>query len=442
MRKKYNNQKLKFYIGDVRDYRSILNATRGVDFIYHAAALKQVPSCEFHPMEAVKTNILGTENVLEAAIANEVKRVVCLSTDKAVYPINAMGISKAMMEKVMVAKSRNVDRNKTVICGTRYGNVMASRGSVIPLFVDLIRAGKPLTITDPNMTRFMMTLEDAVDLVLYAFEHGNNGDIFVQKAPAATIDTLAIALKELLNVPDHPVNVIGTRHGEKLYEALLSREEMIAAIDMGDYYRVPPDLRDLNYGKYVEQGDSRISEIEDYNSHNTQRLDVEGMKELLLKLAFIRAIRAGEKYNLPVIVSTHPRTRNRIREQGIEFHSNINLLKPLGFHDYNHLQKNSRAVLSDSGTITEESSIMNFPAVNIREAHERPEGFEEASVMMVGLECERVLQALDILATQPRGEVRLLRQVSDYSMPNVSDKVVRIVHSYTDYVKRVVWKEY
>ncbi|HBQ4225938.1 TPA: polysaccharide biosynthesis protein, partial [Escherichia coli] len=215
MRKKYNNQKLKFYIGDVRDYRSILNATRGVDFIYHAAALKQVPSCEFHPMEAVKTNILGTENVLEAAIANEVKRVVCLSTDKAVYPINAMGISKAMMEKVMVAKSRNVDRNKTVICGTRYGNVMASRGSVIPLFVDLIRAGKPLTITDPNMTRFMMTLEDAVDLVLYAFEHGNNGDIFVQKAPAATIDTLAIALKELLNVPDHPVNVIGTRHGEK-----------------------------------------------------------------------------------------------------------------------------------------------------------------------------------------------------------------------------------
>lgn len=302
MRKKYNNQKLKFYIGDVRDYRSILNATRGVDFIYHAAALKQVPSCEFHPMEAVKTNILGTENVLEAAIANEVKRVVCLSTDKAVYPINAMGISKAMMEtmmeKVMVAKSRNVDRNKTVICGTRYGNVMASRGSVIPLFVDLIRAGKPLTITDPNMTRFMMTLEDAVDLVLYAFEHGNNGDIFVQKAPAATIDTLAIALKELLNVPDHPVNVIGTRHGEKLYEALLSREEMIAAIDMGDYYRVPPDLRDLNYGKYVEQGDSRISEIEDYNSHNTQRLDVEGMKELLLKLAFIRAIRAGEKYNL------------------------------------------------------------------------------------------------------------------------------------------------
>ncbi|MGH5700994.1 polysaccharide biosynthesis protein, partial [Escherichia coli] len=266
MRKKYNNQKLKFYIGDVRDYSSILNASRGVDFIYHAAALKQVPSCEFHPMEAVKTNILGTENVLEAAIANRVRRIVCLSTDKAVYPINAMGISKAMMEKVIVAKSRNLDSSKTVICGTRYGNVMASRGSVIPLFVDLIKSGKPLTITDPNMTRFMMTLEDAVDLVLYAFEHGNNGDIFVQKAPAATIQTLAIALKELLNAHEHPINIIGTRHGEKLYEALLSREEMIAAEDMGDYYRVPPDLRDLNYGKYVEHGDRRISEVEDYNS--------------------------------------------------------------------------------------------------------------------------------------------------------------------------------
>lgn len=300
MRKKYNNPKLKFYIGDVRDYQSILNATRGVDFIYHAAALKQVPSCEFHPMEAVKTNVLGTENVLEAAIANSVKRVVCLSTDKAVYPINAMGISKAMMEKVIVAKSRNVDPNKTVICATRYGNVMASRGSVIPLFVDLIRDGKSLTITDPNMTRFMMTLEDAVDLVLYAFTHGNNGDIFVQKAPAATIETLAVALKELLNAPDHQVNVIGTRHGEKLYEALLSREEMVAAIDMGDYYRVPPDLRDLNYGKYVEQGDKRISEVEDYNSHNTDRLDVEGMKKLLLKLPFINALRAGKLYELDV----------------------------------------------------------------------------------------------------------------------------------------------
>lgn len=280
MRKKYNNPKLKFYIGDVRDYSSILNASRGVDFIYHAAALKQVPSCEFHPMEAVKTNVLGTENVLEAAIAN------------------GMGISKAMMEKVMVAKSRNVDCSKTVICGTRYGNVMASRGSVIPLFVDLIKSGRPMTITDPNMTRFMMTLEDAVDLVLYAFEHGNNGDIFVQKAPAATIETLAIALKELLNVNQHPVNIIGTRHGEKLYEALLSREEMIAAEDMGDYYRVPPDLRDLNYGKYVEHGDRRISEVEDYNSHNTDRLDVEGMKKLLLKLPFIRALRSGEDYEL------------------------------------------------------------------------------------------------------------------------------------------------
>lgn len=288
MRKKYNNHKLKFYIGDVRDYTSILNATRGVDFIFHAAALKQVPSCEFHPIQAVKTNILGTENVLEAAIANGVKRVVCLSTDKAVYPINAMGISKAMMEKVMVAKSRNLDSNKTVICGTRYGNVMASRGSVIPLFVDLMGEGKAITITDPNMTRFMMTLEDAVDLVLYAFQNGNNGDIFVQKAPAATIETLAIALKELLNTPDHPINIIGTRHGEKLYEALLSREEMLAAIDMGDYYRVPPDLRDLNYDKYVEQGDSRISVIEDYNSHNTTRLDVDGMKKLLLKLPLIQ----------------------------------------------------------------------------------------------------------------------------------------------------------
>lgn len=298
MRKKYNNPKLKFYIGDVRDYSSILNASRGVDFIYHAAALKQVPSCEFHPMEAVKTNVLGTENVLEAAIANGVRRIVCLSTDKAVYPINAMGISKAMMEKVMVAKSRNVDCSKTVICGTRYGNVMASRGSVIPLFVDLIKSGRPMTITDPNMTRFMMTLEDAVDLVLYAFEHGNNGDIFVQKAPAATIETLAIALKELLNVNQHPVNIIGTRHGEKLYEALLSREEMIAAEDMGDYYRVPPDLRDLNYGKYVEHGDRRISEVEDYNFHNTDRLDVEGMKKLLLKLPFIRALRSGEDYEL------------------------------------------------------------------------------------------------------------------------------------------------
>lgn len=293
MRKKYANPKLKFYIGDVRDYQSILNATRGVDYIYHAAALKQVPSCEFHPMEAVKTNVLGTENVLEAAIQNEVKRVVCLSTDKAVYPINAMGISKAMMEKVMVAKSRNVDPAKTTICGTRYGNVMASRGSVIPLFVDQIRADQALTITDPNMTRFMMTLEDAVDLVLYAFEHGNNGDMFVQKAPAATVEVLAQALTQMLNKPEHPINVIGTRHGEKLFEALLSREEMVCAEDLGGYYRVPPDLRDLNYGKFVEQGEEQISHAEDYNSHNTERLDVEGMKQLLLKLQFIRELCEG-----------------------------------------------------------------------------------------------------------------------------------------------------
>lgn len=294
MRKRYDSAKLKFYIGDVRDYQSVLNATRGVDYIFHAAALKQVPSCEFHPMEAVKTNVIGTENVLEAAIQNEVRRVVCLSTDKAVYPINAMGISKAMMEKVMVAKSRNVDESKTVICGTRYGNVMASRGSVIPLFIDQIRAGKPLSITDPNMTRFMMTLADAVDLVLYAFEHGNNGDLFVQKAPAATVQTLAQALTALLGQAQHPIQIIGTRHGEKLYEALLSREEMACAEDMGEYFRVPPDLRDLNYSKFVEQGEEKISHTEDYNSHNTQRLDVAGMQALLLKLEFIQAIQRGE----------------------------------------------------------------------------------------------------------------------------------------------------
>ncbi len=294
MRKLYSSSRLKFYIGDVRDYQSILNASRGVDYIFHAAALKQVPSCEFHPMEAVKTNVLGTENVLEAAIQNQVKRVVCLSTDKAVYPINAMGISKAMMEKVMVAKSRNLDDARTVICGTRYGNVMASRGSVIPLFIEQIRAGKPLTITDPNMTRFMMTLADAVDLVLYAFEHGNNGDLFVQKAPAATVETLAHALTDLIGKPDHPIQVIGTRHGEKLYEALLSREEMACAEDMGEYFRVPPDLRDLNYAKFVEQGEMKISRTEDYNSHNTERLDVAGMQRLLLKLDFMRAIQRGE----------------------------------------------------------------------------------------------------------------------------------------------------
>ena len=294
MRKKYSHPKLKFYIGDVRDYQSILNASRGVDYIFHAAALKQVPSCEFHPIEAVKTNVMGTENVLEAAIQNQVKRVVCLSTDKAVYPINAMGISKAMMEKVIVAKSRNLKGTQTTICSTRYGNVMASRGSVIPLFVDQILAGKPITITDPNMTRFMMTLEDAVDLVLYAFEHGQNGDIFVQKAPAATIEVLAQALLQIMGKPNHEVRMIGTRHGEKLYEALLSREEMLAAEDMGDYYRIPPDLRDLNYSKFVEEGESRIATIEDYNSHNTTRLDVEGMKTLLRKLTFVKALERGE----------------------------------------------------------------------------------------------------------------------------------------------------
>lgn len=294
MRKRYNNPKLKFYIGDVRDSRSLAQAFRGVDYCFHAAALKQVPSCEFYPMEAVRTNVMGTENVLEAAIANGLKRVVCLSTDKAVYPINAMGISKAMMEKVMVATSRNVGHCDTVICGTRYGNVMASRGSVIPLFVDQVLAGKPITITDPHMTRFMMTLEDAVDLVLYAFKHGRNGDIFVQKAPAATIEVLAKAVFKVMNKPDHEIQVIGTRHGEKLYEALLSREEKVAAQDMGEYFRVPPDLRDLNYGKFVEQGEIKISEAEDYNSHNTTRLDVNGMKALLLKLPFMQAIARGE----------------------------------------------------------------------------------------------------------------------------------------------------
>ncbi|MBW3498197.1 polysaccharide biosynthesis protein [Janthinobacterium sp. NKUCC08_JDC] len=295
MRKKYLSPKLKFYIGDVRDFNSVLNATRGVDYIFHAAALKQVPSCEFHPMEAVKTNILGTDNLLEAAIQNSVRRVVCLSTDKAAYPINAMGISKAMMEKVMVAKSRNLDDAKTVICGTRYGNVMASRGSVIPLFVEQVRAGQPITITDPEMTRFMMTLGDAVDLVLYAFEHGTNGDMFVQKAPAATVEVLVRALLAILEKPDHQVNIIGTRHGEKLYETLLSREEMAAAGDLGEYFRVPPDLRDLNYGKFVEQGEQKISNCDDYNSHNTERLDQAGMQKLLMKLDFIQAIVRGEQ---------------------------------------------------------------------------------------------------------------------------------------------------
>ena len=283
MRIKYKNDKIKFYIGDVRDYRSIDDAMDGVDYIFHAAALKQVPSCEFYPIQAVKTNILGTENVLEAAINHGVKKVIVLSTDKAAYPINAMGMSKAMMEKVAVAKGRDLRPDQTIICRTRYGNVMASRGSVIPLFCDQIREGKPLTITNPEMTRFMMTLEDAVDLVIYAFEHGEQGDLFVQKAPAATIDTLAKAVKELKH-SDVPINCIGTRHGEKLYEVLVTKEEMVNAIDMGDYYRVPADNRNLNYQKYVDQGNADLDHIEDYNSHNTKRLDVEGMKELLLKL--------------------------------------------------------------------------------------------------------------------------------------------------------------
>jgi UDP-N-acetylglucosamine 4,6-dehydratase len=297
MRKRYGDACLKFYIGDVRDRHSIANAMRGVDYVFHAAALKQVPSCEFYPLEAVRTNVLGTENVLSAAIDAGVKRVVCLSTDKAVYPINAMGISKAMMEKVMVATSRNLEGTGTVICGTRYGNVMASRGSVIPLFVNQILASKPITITDPSMTRFMMTLDDAVDLVLYAFEHGKNGDIFVQKSPAATVKVLAQAIVELLGNPQHPVREIGTRHGEKLYETLLAREEMACAEDMGDYFRVPPDARDLNYAKFVDQGERRITQSthgEDYNSHNTTRLDLAGMKALLVKLDFMQRIVRGE----------------------------------------------------------------------------------------------------------------------------------------------------
>jgi len=283
MRIKYKNDKIKFYIGDVRDYRSIDDAMDGVDYIFHAAALKQVPSCEFFPIEAVKTNVLGTDNVLEAAINHGVKKVIVLSTDKAAYPINAMGMSKAMMEKVAVAKGRNLEEGKTVICRTRYGNVMASRGSVIPLFCEQIEKGKPLTITNPNMTRFMMTLEDAVDLVIYAFEHGKQGDLFVQKAPAATIDTLAKAVKNLKH-SDTSINCIGTRHGEKLYEVLVTKEEMVNAVDMGDYYRIPADNRNLNYQKYTNEGNADVERIEEYNSHNTKRLDVEGMEKLLLKL--------------------------------------------------------------------------------------------------------------------------------------------------------------
>ncbi len=287
MRKRYNNDKLKFYIGDVRDVNSLDDAIRGVDFIFHAAALKQVPSCEFYPMQAVQTNVIGTENVLNMAIKHVVEKVIVLSTDKAVYPINAMGISKAMMEKVAVAKSRNLGK-ETTICCTRYGNVMASRGSVIPLFINQIRDAKEITITDPNMTRFMMSLDDAVDLVMFAFKNGKNGDIFVQKAPAATIELLAKALKNLLNRPEHKIKTIGTRHGEKLYETLLTREEMVTAVDMDKYYRIPSDTRDLNYSQYFEDGEV-ITEAEDYHSHNTHRLNESEMKEMLLSLREIQS---------------------------------------------------------------------------------------------------------------------------------------------------------
>lgn len=287
MRKIYNNPKLKFYIGNVRDRQSLDNVMTGIDYIFHAAALKQVPSCEFFPVEAVKTNVLGAENVLASAVQHGVKKVVILSTDKAVYPLNAMGMSKAMMEKVMVARSRNIAEGGTVMCGTRYGNVMASRGSVIPLFVQQIHEGKPLTITDPNMTRFMMTLENAVELVVFAFEHANQGDMFVQKAPACTIETLAKALLELYHA-DNEIKIIGTRHGEKVYESLVAKEDMVKAEDMGDYYRIPADTRDLNYDLYFTDGNATIHEAEEYHSHNTERLDVEGTKELLLKLEFIR----------------------------------------------------------------------------------------------------------------------------------------------------------
>ena len=294
MRHHLQNPKVKFYIGNVRDRASVDDAMRGVDYVFSAAALKQVPSCEFFPMQAVLTNVLGTNNVIESAIEHEVKNIVVLSTDKAAYPINAMGISKAMMEKVAIAKGRTLGLNaKTTICCTRYGNVMASRGSVIPLWVEQIKSGKPITITDPHMTRFMMTLDDAVDLVVYAFEHGHNGDLFVQKAPAATLDVLAQALKETYaqinpKYGETEVKVIGTRHGEKLYETLVTREEMAKAIDMGEYYRIPCDSRDLNYDKYFTEGNEDVAKIEDYHSHNTGRLDVEGMKKLLLKLRFIR----------------------------------------------------------------------------------------------------------------------------------------------------------
>ena len=294
MRQYYNNSKIKYYIGDVRNYESINSAMKGVDYVFQAAALKQVPSCEFFPVEAVRTNVLGCENVLNAALENKVHRVIVLSTDKAVYPINAMGMSKALSEKVMIAKSRSLNGSGMVFCGTRYGNVMASRGSVIPLFVDQIKKGNPLTITDPNMTRYMMTLEDAVDLVLFAFKNGNPGDIFVQKSPAATIEVLAKALLELYKA-DNPIKVIGTRHGEKLYETLVNREEMVKAEDLGDFFRIPADTRDLNYNRFFIEGEAQISQMEEYNSHNTLRLDIEGTKKLLMRLDFIQEEVAKQK---------------------------------------------------------------------------------------------------------------------------------------------------
>jgi UDP-glucose 4-epimerase len=294
MRQLYSNPKIKYYIGDVRDKHSVDNVMHGVDYVFHAAALKQVPSCEFFPIEAVRTNVLGCENVLDSAINHKIKKVIVLSTDKAVYPINAMGLSKALSEKVMVARSRNLNGTGTILCGTRYGNVMASRGSVIPLFVEQIKAGKPLTITDPEMTRYMMTLDDAVNLVLFAFDHGNNGDIFVQKSPACTIEVLAQALLELYNATNG-IKVIGTRHGEKVFETLVNREEMLKAEDMQDYYRIPADNRDLNYGKYFSEGQASMGDVEDYTSHNTTRLNIEETKKMLLKLSGIRKDVLGEK---------------------------------------------------------------------------------------------------------------------------------------------------
>ena len=291
MRNQYKNSKLKFYIGDVRNYNSIDNAMHNVDYVFHAAALKQVPSCEFFPMEAVQTNVIGTQNVIDAAARHKVKKVICLSTDKAAYPINAMGISKAMMEKVAVAASRNLE--KTTVCLTRYGNVMASRGSVIPLFLKQIKEGQPITITDPNMTRFLMSLEEAVELVLFAFENGNQGDLFVNKAPAGTIQNLAVALREMCQATNE-IKIIGTRHGEKLYETLCTREEMLKAEDMGEFYRIPADNRDLNYAQYFSEGNEHVSAVEDYHSHNTEQKDVEGMKQLLLKLPIIRKEVLGE----------------------------------------------------------------------------------------------------------------------------------------------------